>query len=83
MDNTQWVARLTPCAGGVDDVLNAPVTLDVWQRGAQSLVVAASEQDLTELERRRLAVVERIETLAAYLDRHCEPRAREPSKQAD
>ena len=75
MDTTRWVARLTPPAGGMDSLLTAPVSLDVWQREAQYLIVAASAADLAELERRRLADVERLETVVAYVRRHGQPPA--------
>ncbi|MGI9301305.1 MAG: hypothetical protein ACR2RB_01160 [Gammaproteobacteria bacterium] len=74
VDAERWVARLTPPPGGLDDLLNAPLSLDVWERGAQYLIVAASAADLAELERRRLADAERIDTLVAYVRRH----AKEP-----
>ena len=61
----RWVARLTPMAGRtVDDLLTVPLSLDVWQRDAGALVAAASEQTLTELERRRIAGVERLRTIS-------------------
>ena len=53
------MARLTPLSGlGVDDVLNMPLGLDVWERDDEALVVAADEAQLSELERRRIAQVE-------------------------
>lgn len=59
-DEPTWVARLTPPEGGsVADLLGLPLGLDVWERHAGSLVVAAPESTLAELERRRLARVER------------------------
>jgi hypothetical protein len=55
-----WVARVTPLPGlGVPDLLGLPLGLDVWERHAAFLVVAAPESRLAELERRRLARVER------------------------
>lgn len=69
-DGTRWIARLAPSAGTtVDDVLGLPLGLDVWERHADSLVVAATEAQLAEIERRRLAAVERIETVAEFLAR--------------
>ena len=41
--------------------------LDVWERHPDALVVAATETQLGEIERRRLAYVERIELVAAFL----------------
>jgi hypothetical protein len=61
----RWVVRLTPLAGRtVDDLLKVPLSLDVWQRDADALVAAASEQTIAELERRRIAGVERLRTIA-------------------
>ncbi len=66
-----WVARLTPEAGRtVADLLAMPLGLDVWERGADSLVVAAAESRLSELERRRLARVDRRATVARYRAEH-------------
>ena len=67
---TKWVVRLHPPAGhDVDILLKLPFSLDVWQRDANALVVAVSEATLDELERRKLARVERIATVADYLRR--------------
>jgi hypothetical protein len=61
----RWLVRLTPPAGRtVDDLLKVPLSLDVWQRDADAVVAAASEQTITELERRRLASVERLRIIA-------------------
>jgi hypothetical protein len=61
----RWVVRLTPCAGRtVDDLLKLPLSLDVWQREPGALVAAASEPTVVEIERRRLAAVERLRTVA-------------------
>jgi hypothetical protein len=61
----RWLVRITPLAGGtVDDLLKVPLSLDVWQREAGSLVAAVSEQTITELERRRVAKVERLRMTA-------------------
>jgi hypothetical protein len=60
-----WVVRLTPMAGRtVDDLLRVPLSLDVWQRDAGALVAAASEQTIAEIERRRIAEVVRLRTIA-------------------
>jgi hypothetical protein len=62
-----WIVRLTPTAGNsVDRILTVPLGLDVWERRADCLVVAATESQLAELERRRLAEVERMMTRAQY-----------------
>ncbi len=64
---SRWVARLTPLpSSSVDALLDLPLGLDVWERHADTLVVAASEAQLAELERRRLARVERLTTVADY-----------------
>ncbi len=65
-----WIARLTPEAGSsVAHLLDMPLGLDVWERHDDSLVIAAPESRLAELERRRLARVERWATAAQYLAR--------------
>jgi hypothetical protein len=67
---TRWVARLIPTRNSsIDALLNMPLGLDVWERHADALVVAASEAQLSELERRRLAQVERLSTVAAFVAR--------------
>jgi hypothetical protein len=66
-DEVRWVVRLTPTAGRtVRDLLAIPLSLDVWQRQDDSLVGAAPEATLRELERRKLAGVERLCTTAEY-----------------
>ena len=61
------VARVTPEAGSsVAKLLGMPLGLDVWERHADFLVVAAPESRLAELERRRLARVDRIATTERY-----------------
>jgi hypothetical protein len=47
----------------VDDLLKVPLSLDVWEREADAVVAAASEQTIAELERRRIAGVERLRTV--------------------
>jgi len=62
-----WIARLTPTAGSsVATLLDLPLGVDVWERHAEFLVVAAPESRLVELERRRLAHVERWATPTQY-----------------
>jgi hypothetical protein len=62
-----WVVRLKPRAGrSLDDLLKVPLSLDVWQREQDALIALASEHTLQELERRRLAHVERISTKDEY-----------------
>ena len=58
-----WIARLTPTvSSSIELLLGAPLGLDVWERHPDSLVVAATDDQLAELERRRLAEVERWST---------------------
>jgi hypothetical protein len=65
--HTRWVARLTPMPhGSVEALLQLPLGLDVWERQADALVVAADETQLAELERRRIARVERLSTVAEF-----------------
>ncbi len=62
-----WIARVKPSTGSsVAALLDMPLGLDVWERHADFLVVAAPESRLAELERRRLAVVDRWATRAEY-----------------
>ena len=57
----RWLVRITPAEGRtVDDLLKAPLSLDVWEREAGALVAVAGERTIGELERRRLAGVERL-----------------------
>jgi hypothetical protein len=62
-----WIARLTPVSGGgVPALLAMPLGVDVWERHPGFLVVAAAESRLAEVERRRLARVERLVTTERY-----------------
>jgi hypothetical protein len=64
-----WIARLTPLSGGgVPALLALPLGVDVWERHPSFLVVAASESRLAELERRRLARVDRLVTTERYVE---------------
>ena len=75
-DEVRWVARLTPPTGRtIRDLLEIPLSLDVWHREKDAIVAAASEVTLRELERRRLAGVERLCTTKEY-----EVRAKELSQ---
>jgi hypothetical protein len=66
--DTRWIARLTPAAGvNLERLLQMSLGLDVWQRNRNALVVRAYEGQLKELERRRLASVERLYTEVEYL----------------
>ena len=72
----RWVVRLTPPTGRtIRDLLEIPLSLDVWHREKDALVAVASEVTLRELERRRLAGVERLCTTQEY-----EARAKELSQ---
>ena len=63
----RWVVRLTPPTGqSVGHLLRLPLALDVWERGEDALVAAVPEATLRELERRRLAGVERLGTTAEH-----------------
>jgi len=67
---TRWVARLTPMPGSsVDCLLEMSLGLDVWERHAEFLVVAASDTQLSEIERRRLAHTEKVCTVAEFQSR--------------
>ena len=62
-----WIARLTPLPGGsVARLLALPLGLDVWERHPGYVVVAAPESLLAEVERRRLATVDRWATRERY-----------------
>jgi len=66
-DEVRWVVRLTPPAGQtVGQLLRLPLALDVWERREDALVAAVPEATLRELERRRLAGVERLRTTAEH-----------------
>ena len=74
MPDRIWIARLTPTTGtSVARLLAMPLGLDVWERHPDHLVVAASDGQLAELERRHLAEVERWSTREEYIRRHEQP----------
>ena len=63
----RWVAKLTATsAADIDALLGLSLGLDVWERHGESLVVAASEAQLLELERRDLVRVDRLATQAEF-----------------
>ena len=73
-DDTRWIARIAPTPGSsVDDLLQLPLGLDVWERQPEFLVVAATARQLQEIEQRRLGQVEWIDPVAAYLLRQQPP----------
>jgi hypothetical protein len=70
--NPQWIVRLTPRNGvDVESLLQMSLGLDVWERkrDPDMLVVAADEDQISELERRRLATVERISTVGDFVSK--------------
>ena len=78
-DEVRWLVRLTPRPGQtVADLLRIPLSLDVWQREQDALVVAVPAMVLRELERRRLAGVERLGTTAEYEERAGRLARRDP-----
>ena len=75
------VARVTPAPGSsVAELLGMSLGLDVWERHADFLVVAASESRLGELERRRLARVDRWATAADHVT---QMQARPPAEDGE
>jgi hypothetical protein len=73
----QWIVRLTPSKGvDVESLLQMSLGLDVWERKRDPdvLVVAANENQLSELERRRLASVERLYTVKEFVSSEFESR---------
>jgi hypothetical protein len=76
-DDNRLIARLLPPPGGsIEDVLRLPLGLDVWERREDALVVAATEAQLRDIERRGLARVERIEPVVDFLARQRSPDER-------
>ena len=70
--NPRWVVRLSPMPNSdIDHLLQMPLGLDVWERkrDPDMLVVAASEGQISELERRRLANVEWLCTAEEFVSR--------------
>jgi hypothetical protein len=89
--NPRWIVRLTPLPGGdIERLLQMPLGLDVWERGRDPdvVVAAANESQISELERRRLANVERLYTVEEFVsefgsrpgDRNAEESDEEESK---
>jgi hypothetical protein len=69
-NNPRWIVRLTPLPGAdIERLLQVPLGLDVWERkrDPEMLVVAATEGQISELERRRLASVERLYTVEEFV----------------
>jgi hypothetical protein len=63
----RWVAKLTAdSAADIEALLGLSLGLDVWERNDDNLVVAASEAQLLELERRHLVRVNRLATQAEF-----------------
>jgi hypothetical protein len=70
--NPRWIVRLTPLPGGdIELLLQMPLGLDVWERGRDPdvVVAAANESQISELERRRLANVERLYTVEEFVSK--------------
>ncbi len=68
--NPRWVVRLRPVPDrDIEQLLQMPLGLDVWERkrDPDMLVVAANEGQINELERRRLASVERLYTVEQFV----------------
>ena len=64
------IVRLRPAPGlSVDALLATSIGLDVWERGTDHVLAAATEAQLSELERRGLAIVERLGTREQYESR--------------
>ena len=69
-NNPRWIVRLTPLPGAdIERLLQVPLGLDVWERkrDPEMLVVAATEGQISELERRQLASVERLYTVEEFV----------------
>ncbi|TDD42438.1 hypothetical protein [Saccharopolyspora elongata] len=65
-----WIARVTPPENGeMRELLARARGLDVWERRADMLIVAADELVLAELERRGIGHVERLLPLAEFEER--------------
>ncbi len=77
----RWVARLlsTPSTR-LDALLDMPLGLDVWERHDDAIVVVASETQLSELERRKLARVERLCTVKEFKAQALRRSSREEDK---
>lgn len=74
--NPRWVVRLRPTPGSdIEQLLQMPLGLDVWERKRDPdvLVAAANESQISELERRRLASVERLYTVEQFLSEFGSP----------
>ena len=64
----RWVARIKPTLNSsVDELLNMPLGLDIWERNKDTIMAAASEAQLNDLERRNLAHVERLSTTEDFV----------------
>lgn len=67
---TRWIARLTQSQNfNLDELLELASGLDIWERHADYLVVAGSDLQLSEIERRGVGHVERIETIDEFQKR--------------
>ena len=62
-----WIAKLIPLSGRkVSDLLGLRLSMDVWQRTSEFLLVSASQRVLVEIERQQIAQVIRIQITQEY-----------------
>ena len=62
-----WIAKLIPLSGRkVSDLLALRLSMDVWQRTSEFLLVSASQRVLVEIERQQIAQVIRIQITQEY-----------------
>ncbi len=82
--NPRWVVRLRPMPDrDIEQLLQMPLGLDVWERKKDPdvLVAAANESQISELERRRLANVERLYTVEEFVTEfESRPRSQRDAK---
>lgn len=71
----RWVVRLIPSPdSNVNELISMALGLDVWERHSDHLIAAASDRQLAEIERRNLARVERLCTVAEFISRQKQSR---------
>ena len=65
--DVSWIAKLIPLRGRkVSDLLGLRLSMDVWQRTSEFLLVSASQRVLVEIERQQIAQVIRIQITQEY-----------------
>jgi hypothetical protein len=70
-----WVVRVAPVPdSSIDDLIATSLGLDIWERHPDHLVAAVSDTQLAEIERRNLAQVERLCTVAEFVSRQSSAR---------